>query len=163
MFYPFSIVWNSAYKRIYFVWGIVMLFGFSIPLFLHWIPLALIGLSSQIYHQKFRTWQAKTLLLLWALVSLGGIFLNARVVIFGLPSPFPITHFAPWWLGFMAVPQILTGVVLKKYYQVGLGLLWAVAAVLLWEAPIGIQQTFFLTAALTGLPYLFIAFSKKTL
>lgn len=140
-----------------------MLIGFSIPLFLHWVPLALVGISSQIFKQKLRSWQEKTLLALWVLIALGGIFLNAQVVLLNQATPIAVTHWAAWWLGFMAVPQVLTGIILKKPFQMILGIIWGAAAYFLWEAPLGIQETFFATALITGIPYLLIAFSKKTL
>lgn len=161
--YPLSTVWNSGYKRIYLIWGLCMLLGFAYPHYYQWFVLAPLGIFGQIYKQRLSAWQAKPLLALWAVV-IGIAFTLNYFILYGiiLPELYPL-HWAVWWLAVISIPQVITGFILKKNFQIVLGVFWLVASIVLWNAPVGLQGTFFVVALITGLPYLFIAFSKKTL
>lgn len=163
MFLPLSSVLNNPYKRIYFIWGVVMLLGFSIPHYYQWFALSIIGLGAQIYKQRLRLWQAKALLILWGVVIAIAFTIN-YLILNGLAfAEYYPPHWAVWWLGIISFPQMLTGIILKKSYQIALGAIWLLLTFAFWNFPFGIQGTFFIVAIVTGLPYLFVAFSRRTL
>ena len=159
--------WNQPLRRIYLVWGIVLLIGFTLTAYgfqdgwLHWYPLALIGILSQIIKQRLTDNRAKLLLIMWAILSLGGTYYSHQLMMGGFEFPQFFTSFAIFWLWIMSVPQIITGFILKSKFQIGLGIFWLILSIIMKNFLTLDETTMSLTtAAITGLPYLYIAFKK---
>lgn len=162
-----SRAWNVPLRRIYFVWGSVLLVGFILTAigfqdgWLHWYPLSVIGLLSQIVKMRLKDIRAKALLILWAIVSLGGTYYSHQLMMGGFEFPTYFTSFAIFWLWIMSIPQAITGVILKSKFQIGLGVFWFLLSIILKNFLTLDETTMaLLTAAVTGLPYLYIAFKK---
>ncbi len=159
--------WNQPLRRIYLVWGCVLLVGFIMTAlgffdgWVHWYPLATIGILSQIIKMRLSDYRAKILLGMWALVSIGGTFYSHQLMMGGFEFPTYFTSFAIFWLWILAIPQVITGFLLKSKFQIGLGIFWFLLSIALKNFIILDESTMaFIAAAVTGLPYLYIAFKK---
>src|SRR3954469_15965959 len=95
-----SRAWNQPLRRIYLVWGSVLLIGFFLTGtgfqdgWVHWYPLAIIGLLSQIVKMRLSDYRAKILLGMWALISLGGTFISHQLMVGTYEFPTFFTSFA---------------------------------------------------------------------
>lgn len=168
MFLSLSQVLSAPYRRIYLIWGIVLIVGFimsGIGLFdgyLHWYLLSLIGIGSQVIKMNLASWQAKALLALWFVIAFGGTLKN-QLDFSGFsnyPSFFP-THVGVFWLMIIGLGQIVTGIILKKKYQTILGVVWVTISILMYNSTsFDPALVFYFIAFLTGIPYLWIAFKR---
>ena len=162
-----SRAWNQPIRRIYLVWGLVLLIGFSLTAigfqdgWLHWYPLATIGLLSQIIKMHLTDYRAKILLGMWAVISIGGTYYSHQLMMGGFEFPTYFTSFAIFWLFIIGFPQIITGFIMKSKLQIGLGIFWILLAALFYFF-VDLDETTmsYITASVTGLPYLYIAFKK---
>ncbi len=159
--------WNQPIRRIYLVWGLVLLIGFTLTAYgfqdgwLHWYPISIIGLLAQTIKMRLRDIRAKILLAMWATVSLGGTFYSHQLMVGGFEFPSFFTSFAVLWLGLMSIPQIITGYIMQSKFQMAIGGLWVILSVLFkFFIQIDEMTLSLLTAVVTGLPYLYIAFRK---
>jgi hypothetical protein len=159
--------WNQPIRRIYLIWGIVLLIGFTLTAigfqdgWVHWYPLAMLGIFSQIYKQRLTDNRAKLLLVMWALLSLGGTFYSHQLMVGGFEFPTYFTSFAILWLWIMSIPQIITGFIMKSKFQIGLGVFWIALSIVFKNFLQLDEMTMALiTAAVTGLPYLYIALKR---
>lgn len=164
---PLSKVWSEDYNRIYLVWGVVLLIGFILTAtgfqdgWLHWYPLSIIGLSSQIIKMSLKSIQAKILLILWAVVALGGTYYSHQLMMGGFEFPLYFTSFAIFWLWIMGVAQLVTGLILKDKLQILLGILWVILSITFKNFITIDESTMaFITALVTSIPYFYIAFKK---
>ena len=160
--------WNQPLRRIYLVWGSVLLVGFLLTGYgfqdgwVHWYPLSIIGLLSQIIKMRLSDYRAKILLVMWALLSLGGTLYSHQLMVGTIDFPnVYFTSFAIFWLYIMGIPQIVTGFFLKSKFQMGLGVFW-IALSIVFKNVLSLDESTmsYLTAAATGLPYLYISFKK---
>lgn len=162
-----SKAWRQPLRRIYLVWGVILLVGFALTAYgfqdgwLHWYPLATIGILSQIIKQRLTDYRAKTLLIMWAIISLAGTYYSHQLMIGGLEFPTYFTSFAIFWLWIMSIPQFITGIIMKSKFQMGLGIFWFALSIA-FKNMFQLDETTMalITAAVTGLPYLYIAFKK---
>lgn len=160
-----SVVWTMQYRRVYLVWGLVLLVGFTMTAYglfdgyLHWYVLSLIGISSQLPFTT-KNKKAMKLFLLWIVVSLAGTFRNH--IDFN-PSLFPATlptfvaNYAAFWLIVMSVPQIVTGYITRDNFQKVLGVVWGILGIVLIPSAIDPFLQFMFVGFITGIPYLYIA------
>jgi hypothetical protein len=166
----FSQALRNPFKRIYLIWGVVVILGFILSGmgffegYGHWYVLTLIGLSSQIIGMRLERWQAKVLLALWAIISLGGTLKNHLDMI-GLETvltPF-IIHIGIFWLLIIGIGQVITGFVLKRKYQTLLGIVWTLVSLILWNPynyGLDAALVFYGVGFIIGLPYLYIALKR---
>ena len=162
-----SRAWNQPIRRIYLVWGFVLLIGFYLTAigfqdgWLHWYPLAVIGLLSQIIKMRLTDYRAKILLGMWAVLSIGGTYYSHQLMMGGFEFPTYFTSFAIFWLFIMGIPQAITGFIMKSKFQIGLGVFWILLSIA-FKNFIDWDETMmaYATALVTGLPYLYIAFKK---
>ncbi len=158
--------WKQPLRRIYLVWGSVLLVGFTMTAFgffdgwVHWYFLTVIGLLSQIIGMRLSDYRAKILLGMWGIISLGGTYYSHQLMMGGFEFPSFFTSFAIFWLGILALPQIITGFILKNRFQKILGAVWLVLALVLQPGIISEMNLALVTAAVTGIPYLYIALRK---
>lgn len=168
MFVDINSAWSAPLRRIYLVWGLVLITGFILSGYgyfdgyLHWYVLSLIGLASQIVRMRLNTWKPKFFLIMWAVVALGGTFENHAIMSGLIDPPFGELsyHFQFFWLIIMSVPQFITGYLLKNKFQMGLGVVWLILGVLLLSNTQDDLFSFIFVALVTGLPYLYIAFKR---
>lgn len=165
--------WNQPIRRIYLVWGVVLLIGFILTAYgfqdgwLHWYPLSVIGILSQIIKQRLTDNRAKLLLGMWAIISFGGTYYSHQLMMGGFEFPKAFNSFAMFWLSLMSIPQIITGVIMKSLLQKVLGGVWAVLGFgwiilsIIGSNPLIDEMYLAILAGLiSGLPYLYIAFKK---
>jgi hypothetical protein len=167
MFLKFPAVWVNPLRRIYLIWGIVLLIGFIISGFglfsgyIHWYVLSLIGISGQLYKQRLTAWQAKFFIILWIVIALLGTYisdsyLNSRIIL-----PTALADFSAFWLYILSIPQLITAIILKNKFQMILAVVWFIAGILCATQIISYNYSLFFVGFITGLPYLLIAFKKS--
>src|SRR5688500_6719784 len=126
--------WAAPLRRIYLVWGLVLIIGFILSGlgfwggYLHWYVLSLIGISSQVLKMRLTHWKARFFLVMWAVVSLAGTLENQAVLSGWIEAPLGEInwHFQFLWLIVLSIPQFITGLILKSKFQMGLGVVWMV-------------------------------------
>jgi hypothetical protein len=166
MFLKFPAVWVNPLRRIYLIWGIVLLVGFIISGlgyfegFLHWYVLSLVGIGGQLYKQRLTAWQAKLFLGMWAIIALIGTYISHQVILGNLLLPDFLLDFSAFWLYVLSIPQLITAFILQKKFQIGLGISWLIGGILCTLQVISPAYSLFFVALITGVPYLLIAFKK---
>lgn len=162
LFFSPSIVWKSPYRRIYLIWAIIMLLGFTLPFQdYQWWVLTPIGIIAMFYNVPQQLPQVKWIIWLWvAIAGLGTIFsaLEYRALI---PSFIVVFHYGSYWMMYLGIGQLISGLIMKNWFHSILGIAWLVFAVVFW-APLWMDSytLFYVIAAVTSLPYFYIAFKK---
>jgi hypothetical protein len=162
----FKLAYLDPYRRIYLIWGVILLIGFGISQlglfdgYIHWYLLTLFGLFFQFYRQSLRLPRAKELIIFWALVSFLGTLYIGLCLRGILPYPTFIHSWGYFFLLLMSPIQILTGVWSHDRFATIIGVIWAIVAILLWPNTILPEYSLILTGLLTGLPYIYIAIRK---
>jgi hypothetical protein len=98
---------------------------------------------------------------MWALLALGGTYYSMALMLGTFEFPIYFTSFAIFWLWILSIPQMITGFIMKSKFQIGLGVFWIILSIILKNfINLEEQQMALITACVTGLPYLYIAFRK---
>lgn len=160
-FYDIKTVWRSPYRRIFLVWGVIMIVGFLLRYEdLQWFPLSVVGIFTMFYNVPLRAPVVKWIVWMWAAIAGLGTIFSAVEYRSLIPSVIPIYHYGMAWLVFLGVGQIAMGFMMKSRFQQILGVVWVAVGLAFWNTSMDIFLSFYLIAALTGLPYIYIAFKK---
>lgn len=150
----------SAWRRTFFAWGIIFILGFLLILvdafqvFIHWIPLAILGFIASKDAVRLSGKSPLAIIAFWLVVV--GLTITLTGLVFTGTIPYPA--FIPLWglavLGWLGLAHVIFGFWMRNKSFALIGALWMITSSIMWTMPINPDHEVVVLAFATGLPYL---------
>ncbi len=155
-------------RRLFCAWGTVFLLGFLLVrieifnVFLHWIPLAILGFWAT--RKALPCFGKSPLMLLGYWVVIATLTITATGLVFSGAISYPA--FIPLWgigiLGWLGLTHLAFGFWIRNKQFALIGATWMIISSALWNAPLNPDNTELIALAMaTSIPYFVAGLSIK--